>query len=378
MDMELRDEQRQLVETARRFMQSECPPDVVRELENSDLGFSAKMWRRMADLGWLGLPISAEYGGFDLGVLDVVLLTKELGRALCPSPYISTVILSAGAIGGAGTNEQKAEYLPGIMAGEMVIAFALQEADRFYDHRTVTTRAAPTAGGWVLTGRKLFVEFAEAADALLVVARTGPGQAGSQGLTMFLVDPNSPNVQVRHLPTMARDRQFEVTFEDLRLPHDAVIGSVGDAWTVLERVIQRGALAFCGYLVGAAERMHELATDYAKNRVQFGRPIGSFQLIQSYLAQLIIEIFGAETLTYFAAWTLDHGRPSRALVAKTKAFVGDTLKRTTDVGSQVFGGIGYIEGVDSTLYLRRGKQYQLSLGATTYWEEIVAEELLDA
>jgi alkylation response protein AidB-like acyl-CoA dehydrogenase len=378
MDMELRDEQRQLVETARRFMQSECRPDVVRELENGVLGFSAQMWQRMAELGWLGLPIPSEYGGFDLGALDLVLLTKELGRALCPSPYISTVILGAGAIGDAGTEEQKAEYLPRIMAGDLVIAFALQEGNRSYDYRSVTTRATPTNGGWALTGRKLFVEFAEAADALLIVARTGTAQDVSSGLTMFLVDPKSPNVHMRHLPTMARDRQYEVTFEDLRVPHDAVIGSVGEAWTVLEKIIQRGALAFCGYLVGAAEKMHEMATDYAKSRVQFGRPIGSFQLIQSYLAQLIIEIFGAETLTYFAAWTLDHGRPSRALVAKTKAFVGDTVKRTTDVGSQVFGGIGYIEGVDSTLYLRRGKQYQLSFGDTSYWERIVAEELLDA
>ena len=225
MDMELRDEQRQLVETARRFMQSECPPDVVRELETSDLGFSAKMWRRMADLGWLGLPISAEYGGFDLGVLDLVLLTKELGSGVVPQSLHLDGYPECRFDRGRGDKRAEGRIPPQDHGGEMVVAFVLQEADRFYDHRTVTTRA-PTAGGWVLTGRKLFVEFAEAADALLVVARTGPGQAGSQGLTMFLVDPNSPNVQVRHLPTMARDRQFEVTFEDLRVPHDAVIGSV--------------------------------------------------------------------------------------------------------------------------------------------------------
>ena len=123
--------------------------------------------------------------------------------------------------------------------------------------------------------------------------------------------------------------------------------------------------------------MHELATDYAKTRVQFGRPIGSFQLIQSYLAQLITEIWGAETLIYYTAWALDQGLPARELVAKAKAFAGDMVKRTTDVGSQIFGGIGYIEGVDSTLYLRRGKQYQLAMGDSAYWEDIVAEEILD-
>ena len=378
MDMELRDEQRELLETARRVMRAECGPSVVRELEESSLGFSRDMWKRMAELGWLGLPISSDHGGFDLGVLDLVLLNKELGRALCPSPYLSTVVLGAGAIAAAGTEEQKAEYLPHVVEGDTVIGFAFQEADRYYDYRSVETTAVSSDAGWVLKGTKVFVEFADAADLLVVVARTGPTPALSEGLTMFLVDPKTPNLRLRHLPTMARDRQFEVSLENVIVPNEATLGTVGEAWTVLEKIIQQAALVFCGYLCGAAEQMHELATQYPKDRIQFGRPIGSFQLIQSYLAQLIMEIWGAETLTYFAAWTLDQGRPSRALVAKTKAFVGDTLKRTTDVGSQVFGGMGYVEDVDSTLYLRRGKQYQLSFGDTAYWEGIVAEELLDA
>jgi len=376
--MTLEDEQRELVEAARRVMEAECGPSVVRELEASLRGYSPEMWRRMAELGWLGLPIPEEYGGFGLGVLDLVLLNKELGRALCPSPYISTVVLGAGAIAAAGTDEQKSGLLPSIAEGKTVIGFALQEANRYYDYRSVEATATRSQGGWVLQGTKMFVEFAEAADHLLVVVRTSPAQSGSDGLTMFLVDSKSPGLQLRHLPTMARDRQFEVVLHDVVVPDDAVVGRVGDAWMDLEALVQRATVVFCGYLVGAAERMHELAVQYSKDRVQFGRPIGSFQLIQSYMAQLIIEIWGAETMTFYASWTLDHGRPARGLVAKTKAFVGDTIKRTTDMGSQVFGGMGYVEEVDSTLYLRRGKQYQLSLGDTTFWEEVVAEELFDA
>jgi alkylation response protein AidB-like acyl-CoA dehydrogenase len=178
------------------------------------------------------------------------------------------------------------------------------------------------------------------------------------------------------LPTMAKDRQFQVILEGVTVPREDVLGPVGQAWPLLEGVIQRAAVTFSAYAVGAAEKMHEMATAYAKDRVQFGRPIGSFQVIQGYLAQLITEIWGAETLTYFAAWAIDEGLPSRELVAKTKAFVGDTLKRTTDIGCQIFGGIGYIEDVDTTLFLRRGKQYQLALGDTGYWEDIVAEEIL--
>jgi alkylation response protein AidB-like acyl-CoA dehydrogenase len=194
---------------------------------------------------------------------------------------------------------------------------------------------------------------------------------------MFLVDPKSPGVTITHLPTMARDKQFEVVLEGVQVSRDDLLGPQGEAWPLLESVVQRGAIAFSAYAVGAAEKMQEMSTDFAKDRVQFGRPIGSFQVIQGYLAEMITEIWGAETLTYYTAWALDEGLPVRELVAKAKAFAGDTIKRTTDVGSQIFGGIGYMEEMDSTLYLRRGKQYQLAMGDSGYWEDIVAEEILD-
>lgn len=377
MDMDLREEQRHLMATARRFLEKECPPGFVREMEKSELGFSRQLWRQMADLGWLGLPISEEYGGFGLSTVALVVLAKELGRALCPSPYVPTVVLAGGAIQAAGTEEQKRRFLPQIVAGETVIAFAMQEASGYYDPRGVATRATRAGDGFVLSGTKMFVEFANGAHLLIVVARTGEGLPSMDGLTMFLVDPKSPGLTMTALPTMARDKQFQVILDGVGVSREDTLGPLGEAWPCLEKVIQRGVVTFCAYAVGAAEKMHEMATQYAKERVQFGRPIGSFQVIQSYLAQLIMEIWGAETLTYYVAWALDEGRPARELVAKAKAFAGDTVKRTTDIGSQIFGGIGYIEDTDTTLYLRRGKQYQLAMGDSGYWEDIVAEEILD-
>ena len=377
MDMDLSEEQELLRNAAREFLERECPLSLVREVERSEPGFSPQLWQQMADLGWLGVPIPQEYGGFGLGTVDLAVLAKELGRALCPGPYLPTVVLAAGAIAAAGTLEQKGTYLPRIIAGETVIAFALQESNGYYDPRGVTTRAETAGDGFVLSGAKMFVEFASGADLLLVVARSEGEAPSSDGLTMFLVDPKGTGVTMTPLPTMARDRQYQVVLEGVRVPRENVLGPVGQAWSLLEGVVQRGAVTFCAYTVGAAEKMHEMATNFAKDRVQFGRPIGSFQLIQSYLAQLIIEIWGAETLTYYAAWCLDEGLPARGMIAKAKAFAGDTIKRTTDIGSQIFGGIGYIEDVDSTLFLRRGKQYQLAMGDTGYWEDIVAEEILD-
>ncbi len=376
MDMDLSEEQRHVADTARRLLEKECTPNHVREAEVGELGFSPELWSQMAELGWLGLRLPEEYGGFGLAMMDLAVLSKEMGRALCPSPYLTTVVLAGGAIAAAGTTEQKQALLPRIVSGDLTIAFALQEHSRYYDPRGVRTQATPNGQGFVLNGTKMFVEFAAAADPLLVVARSAGEPPATDGLTMLLVDPKSPGVTISPLPTMARDKQYEVILKDVSVNGDNVLGPVGGAWPLLEEVVQQGVVALSAYAVGAAEKMHEMTTAFAKDRIQFGRPIGSLQSIQGYLAQLITELWGAEALTYNAAWTLDQGLPAREMVAKAKAFAGDMLKRTTDVGSQIFGGIGYMEDVDSTLFLRRGKQYQLTMGDTGYWEDIIAEEIL--
>jgi alkylation response protein AidB-like acyl-CoA dehydrogenase len=371
MDMDLTEEQELLKNSAREFLERSCGADVIRDLEKSEAGFSHETWKQMAELGWLGLPLPEEHGGAGMGAVDLAVLARELGRALCPSPYLTSVVLSAGAIAAAGTPEQQRAYLPRIASGEAVIAFALQELNGHMDPRGIATRAQSSGDGYTLHGTKMFVEFANSADLLLAAARTD-----GDGLTMFLVDPRGQGVTLESLPTMARDRQFRVVLDGVSVNRANVLGPVDEAWTALERAVQRGMVAFSAYIVGAAEKMHEMATNYAKDRVQFGRPIGSFQLIQGYLAQLITEIWGAETLVFYAASGIDDGEPSRETIAKAKAFAGDCLKRTTDVGSQIFGGIGYMEDMDNTLFLRRGKQYQLAMGDSGYWEDIIAEELL--
>ncbi len=377
MDMEFSEEQQHLMETARRFLEKECPLSLVRGLETNELGFSPDLWRRMAALGWLGLPLPPEYRGYGMGSVDLVVLAKEMGRALCPSPYVSTVVMAAGAIVAAGTEEQKRAYLPRIVSGDAVIALALQEAGPYYDPRGVTTTAAAAGGGFALSGGKMFVEFAAAADRLLVVARTGGGPGSEDGLTMFLVGPKSEGVTLTALGTMARDKQFEVTLDRVRVPREDVVGPIGGAWPLLEPAVHRGIVTSCGYMVGAAEKVHQMATEFAKQRVQFDRPIGSFQAIQHYLAQSITEITAADTLTFYAAWALDEGLPARQIVATAKVCAGDTYKQASALGAQIYGGIGFNEDVDTTLFLRRGKQAQLSLGDSGYWSDVIAAEILD-
>jgi alkylation response protein AidB-like acyl-CoA dehydrogenase len=367
MDLKLNEEQRQMRDSARKFMEEHCTGAFVREIERSELGYSPRMWRRMAEMGWLGISLPEDCGGLGLGTVDLVVLAKELGRNLCPSPFLATVVIGGEAIARAGSEAQRRDTLPKIVAGEQIVAFAYQEFTRRFDPGALELRAREDGGGYVLDGTKM----------LLVVARTSGEAPSERGLTMFLVDARAAGIECKHTPTVARDHHYEVTFSGVRVAQDRVLGRVGDAWSVLEGVIAKAAVVFSGFTGGVSEKMHENATQYAKDRVQFGRPIGQMQLIQSYLATLIIEIWGSDTLTLFTAFNMDRGRDVRVYVAKTKAFAADTVNRTTNIGAQIFGGLGYMEEQDTTLYLRRGKQYQHMLGGLDYWEEIIAAELLD-
>jgi alkylation response protein AidB-like acyl-CoA dehydrogenase len=377
MDMKLTEEEQQLVEAARRYMDASCTADFVREMEASELGYDPKMWRQMAELGWLGIDLPAEHGGLELGTLDLTLLMRELGRHLCPTPFLPTAVLAGSAIARAGSDAQKAHFLPKIADGETVIAFAYQELNLSFDPGAIECEARPSGEGFALSGRKLFVEYAAAADTLLVVARTAGAPPERGGLTMFLVDAKAPGVQSKRIPTMARDHHYEVLFDGVEVPGDAVLGSVGEAWADLEPALQKVALAFSSFTNGACFEMHARATEFAKQRVQFGRPIGQMQTIQGYLAQMIMEILGSDTLTLFTAFNLDRGRHVRGYVAKTKGFASETVARVMDTSSQIFGGMGYMEEVDSTLYLRRGKQYELMLGGHDWWYDVAAEEMID-
>ena len=377
MHMKLTDEQVQLQDGARRFMDEQCTMEFVRQMEASELGFSREMWKRMAELGWLGIDLPADSGGLGLGTLNLTILMRELGRHICPSPFLSTAVIAGDAIARAGTEEQRAQYIPQIVDGETVIAFAYQEFSRSFDPGVIVVEARPSEEGYLLNGTKMFVEYAAAADRLLVVARTSESAPSRRGLTMFLVDARADGISFTHTPTMARDRHYEVAFRDVHVARETVLGRVDDAWTDLEPVLHKAALAFAAFTNGASFQLHEQSTQFARQRVQFGRPIGQLQTIQGYLAQLIMEILGSDTLTLFTAFNMDRGRHVRGYVAKAKAFSAETVARTMDIGSQIFGGMGYMEEVDSTLYLRRGKQYELMLGGTDYWYDVAAEETID-
>jgi alkylation response protein AidB-like acyl-CoA dehydrogenase len=377
VDIKLTEEQSQLQDIASKFMDKHCGFDFVRRMEKeSTLGFCRDMWKQFAEMGWLGIMIPDKFGGMGMSLLDTVVLLRELGRHVCPSPLLFTSVLAADVIAQAGNARQKSELLPQIVAGEKIYAFAYQEFSRQFKPEHIKLQAKKDGHDFVLNGSKLFVEFADGADTLLVLARTGKANSQS-GLTLFLVDRNSAGITTKHMPTMSRDRHYQVNFDNVRVSGSARLGAMNKGWIALEPSLHKAAIGFCAYTNGAGFEMHHYATNYARERVQFGRPIGQMQTIQGYLAQMIMELYGADMLTMFTAYQIDKGRHARGYVAKAKAFSAETVGHVMDVSSQIFGGMGYMEEQDTTLYLRRGKQYQLALGGTEYWEDVIAEEIID-
>jgi len=376
MDLELTEEQKALVATARRFLEKECPPSLVRAVEGREDGFSPKLWRRLAELGWLGLLLPPEEGGAGMGPLELFLLCREMGRVLCPGPFISTAAVAVPLLARAASPAVKSSLLPRVVDGSVVVALAHQEDPHSYGPEAVATHACRQGEDYVLRGVKPFVETAGAVDMLLVVAR----EEGEEGLSLFLVDARAPGISLRTHHTMARDHQCKVFLEGVRVPRDRVLGTPGQGWALLMPFLHMAVVGLCGYMVGVAARAHEIATAYAKERVQFGRPIGAFQAVQHYLAQTITEVVAAETVGLYAAWALQEELPAEemeAAVAKAKLAAGEAAAHATFVAAQIFGGLGYIEDVDITLYLRRGKQLQLSMGSPRYWEERLAALALD-
>lgn len=381
MDFNFTEEQEMLRTSARDFLETECTENLVREVEAGDLGYAPELWRKIADLGWLGLVYPERYDGGGMNVIDLAVLYEEFGRAMLPSPHLSTVVLSGMTVLDAGSEEQKADILPGISRGDKIIALALTEPEsswegKSWDAEGVTVPATTDGDGYVIDGTKLFVHDAVIAETFLVVARTKTGGDPEDGVSLFLVDAKSPGVSVTPLKTIAGDMQCEVIFDKVKVPRNNIVGEVNGGWAPLSRSMKVGAVMLSAQMLGAGQRLLDLAVDYARTRIQFDMPIGINQYIQEHCVFLLRDVNGCRWSTYLAAWKLAEGEPCDFDVAVAKAWSSDAHERACWRAHQVFGGVGYTvdDGV-LPLYSRRGKTLQLYLGDTAYHKEKIAQEL---
>jgi len=375
MDLGLSEEQEMLKTSARDFLQKECPKKLVKQLDESDEGYSPELWQKIAGLGWLGLMFPDKYGGSGGSFLDLVVLLEEMGYNILPGPFFSTVVLGGPTILAAGNKEQKRELLPGIASGEIILTLALTEPSVGYDASSVKTTAVAHNGEYVINGTKLFVPDANVADLLLCVARTKEAENPEDGITIFLVDAKSPGVDCTLLKTLARDKQCEVLFNNASVPKENILGELDQGWPVVQDALQKATVAKCAEMVGGAQAALDMAVAYAKERIQFNRPIGSFQAIQHYCANMVSDVDGSRFVTYKAAWKVSEGLPATMDVAVAKAWTSEAYRRVTLLAHQIFGAIGFTMDHDLHLYYRRAKASEMMFGDSAFQRAIVSREL---
>jgi alkylation response protein AidB-like acyl-CoA dehydrogenase len=374
MDFGFSQEQELLRSTARKFLENECTSGFVRARMEEPAGVTDEFWAKLAEQGWLGLIYPEEHGGSGLGFVDLTVLMEEMGRVVMPGPFFSTVLLGGLAIREAGSAAQKKEWLTKVAAGQAKATLAWTEPSARWDAAGITCSAKEQKGGFVLNGTKLFVPDAHLADAIVVVARTGEGKA-EDGVSLILVPKTTRGVQVKLLPTMDQTRKLcEVTFQDATVPADALMGVKGKAWPTLTRVVERATVALCAEMCGGAQRVLDMTTDYAKIRIAFGKPIGTYQGVKHKAADMLVDVENAKSLTYYAAWAVDENSPEAPLAASmAKAYVTDAYRKIAGAGIQLHGGIGFTWEHDLHLYFKRAKSSEFTFGDATYHRERVAQ-----
>jgi len=374
MDFAFSEEQEMLRSSARTLLAKASPSAVVRKLMETEDAYDADLWKKLAEQGWTALGIPEEYGGFGT-FLDLVVILEETGRVLLPGPYFETMGMAVPAILEAGTEPQKQDALTAIATGSARATLAFTEPSGRWDADGVTLSAQRSGDGWKLNGTKLFVPGAGVADYMVVAARTRG--SGEDGITLFLVKGRPAGMSVKPLSTLDMTHKwYEVKFDNVQLGADALMGEPDKGWTPLRRALDWATAGICAEMVGGAQKVLEDSVEYAKTRQQFGKPIGIYQAVSHKLADMLLEVESAKSVTYYAAWTVDADAPDRALACSiAKAYTSDAYRHATGSGIQVHGGIGFTWEHDMHLYFKRAKASEVTLGDPTFHRELVAEAL---
>ena len=376
MDLLLTEEETMLKNSARQFCEAESPPVLAREMETDERGYPPELWKGIADLGWQGLALPEEYGGQGLPLRYMGIILEEVGRAIAPIP-LHTAMVSALTIARDGTEQQRQEILPAVARGDLILSWAFAEEDPRLIPDAVNTQAVAEANGFIINGTKLFVDNFNVADQCLVVCRTSPAGQHNQGLSIFLVDTTSAGISQTPFVTMAKDKQSEVAFSNVRVPAANLVGEIDQGWPIAERMLDRATVLLCAQMVGAARKDAEMAIEYSKNRVAFGRPIAAFQSVAHLCSDMIMWVDGGQLLTYEALWKMDQGLDASVEVSQAKAFCNEKCEAVVRTSQTIHGGIGFMMEFDLQLWFRRVSAWTMRLGTSYEHRARVARALLD-
>ncbi len=374
MNFAFSEEQDQLRDAVRKFLEAKSPETEVRRLMETTEGYDPAVWSQMAnELGLQSLHIPEAYGGQGFSWVELGIVLEEQGRALLCAPYFSTVVLAANAILNAGTEDQKAALLPGIASGETIATLAFTEPNGKWDAAGITLEATPSGDGATLTGTKMFVLDGHIAN-LIVVAARAAGTTGEDGISFYTVDGDAEGLTRTALATMDQTRkQAKLEFDGVQA---ALLGTAGAGWAALSKTLDQAAVGLCNEMVGGGQYVLDESVQYAKDRVQFGRPIGSFQAIKHKCADMLLEIESAKSAAYYASWAAAEDNDELPVVASlAKAYCSDAYFHASAENIQIHGGIGFTWEHDAHLYFKRAKSSEILFGDATYHRELLAQRI---
>ncbi|MFN7994433.1 MAG: acyl-CoA dehydrogenase family protein [Bryobacteraceae bacterium] len=373
MQFGLTETQQVLKSSAREFFSTECPWGEVRRLMNTGTAYDATLWQKMAQQGWTGIIFPEEYGGLGLGMVDMAVALEEMGRALLPGPYFSTVLLAGAAIESAGNAAQKKRYLSRISMGEARATVALLENKPRWEPEAVQVRARLTLNGWELDGRKLFVTDAGSADFLVCVAR----RDGDLGL--YIVPRGARGLTIELIPSIDDTRKlYRVDFESVEVAEPDFLAIGNSAEEALRRTLAIAAAGLTAEMVGGMQRVMEITVEYAKARKQFSKPVGQFQAVQHLCADMLLLTESSRSAAYYAAWALQQHAPAAAVaVSVAKSYASDAYREVGNRGIQVHGGMGFTWENHVHLYYKRAKASEVMFGDAAYHREQIARLVID-
>jgi pimeloyl-CoA dehydrogenase small subunit len=377
MDFEPSDDQRLLQESVSRLLADTYSFAQRKTYLAQPEGWSPAIWGKFAELGLLGLPFAEEYGGFGGGAQEVMLVMQAFGRVLVLEPFLSTVVLAGTAVRTAGTAEQKRAILPAIAEGTLKLAFAHSERQARYDLTDVVTTAKRSGSGWVLDGSKSVVSHGDSADRLVISARTAGDRYDADGITLFLVDASTDGLARRGYNTRDETRAADIALSNVRVSDADVLGAVGQGLAIVETVIEAGIAATAAETVGAMEAMNEMTLEYSKTRVQFGQPIGSYQVVQHRLADMFMTQEQGRSMAMLATMMVDHGDPGERAhnMAMAKVGVAQAGRYVSQSAVQMHGGIGMTEEYAVGHYFRRCMVMERLFGDPAYYLQRLADEV---
>lgn len=368
MDFDLSEEQRLLKESVDGLLKTSYDFDQRKKYGAEKGGWSKAVWGKLAEQGLLGLPFSEDDGGFGAGAVETMIVMEALGRALVLEPYLATVVLGGGFLRRGGSVAQKAAYIPGIIDGSKTLAFAQLEKNSRYDLGDVSTTAKKKGDGWVIDGEKFVVLNGEAADTLVVTARTKGAQTDRNGIGVFLVPRDAKGVAVKGYPTQDGMHAADITFTGVEVGADAAIGDPENGLPLIEQVVDDARIAMCAEAVGAMEESLKITVEYLKTRKQFGVPIGSFQTLQHRAADMFVNLEQARSMAMLAtmASDFDDAKERAIAVAAAKVQVGKSLKFVGQQSIQLHGGIGMTMEASIGHYFKRLSIIENTYGDTDY------------